>query len=97
MQTDIEAALSLMMAEAERNAVLMQQAVTDAVCTDLKGRIKKEVEKMVDKAKGAFAPALEAVCAELEERLKQVGFPALFWLGSFAQRVTRTTGVSCVS
>jgi hypothetical protein len=75
MKSDMEAALSIMASEAEGNAVLMQQAVTDAVCTDLKGRIKKEVEKVVDKAKGAFAPALEAVCMELEDRLKQVNSP----------------------
>jgi len=91
MQTDIEAALSFMAAEAESNAVLMQQAVTDAVCTDLKGRIKKEVEKVVDKAKGSFTPALQAVCVELEDRLKQVSFPALLlaWVVCTARNTPR--------
>jgi hypothetical protein len=67
-QADTEAALRLIAADAASTAGLMQRAVTEAVAADLKARIKKEVDKL----KAAFVPALQAVCAEFEERLKQV-------------------------
>lgn len=55
LQVDVEAALKV-----------MQKSMVENTYTELKARIKKEVDK-------AQHPALQSICVEFEERLKQVG------------------------